>query len=398
MTKRKSLIGFITTLCLMLSALFVFTACGEDEHKHKFSTKWSSDATYHWHAAECDDTDEKKDMALHESGIWHSDNAQHWKVCPVCDYEVSARVNHEFVNFVCECGTISQEAVMSVVADGRLTYYAEFSTATFNALSENAQVTLLKDITIDNYVTLDKSVTIDFGGYTVTTSQSGGLDVREHANVAESTSVTLTNGTLDAYKWGIWVENGGHLVVDSNFTIIANHAELSTAPAVTIVGEGSQLDFSGTAIVTGKTNCISGSGNIDDGGIIVNINDGAIISGGENGIYLPNSRALNIGKASITAETALYLRSGTTTINGAKLTATGEKKEYVYKSGSQYATGDAIVMDSVGYPGGAPTIILLDAIISSENGSAFVVYKVNGHDATVTNNTDYDAEIHEVNG
>lgn len=397
MTKRKSFISFVTTFCLMLSTLFVFTACGEEEHQHKFSTKWSADATYHWHAAECDDTDEVKDKELHQAGVWRSDNAQHWKVCPTCDYEVSARVNHEFVNFVCQCGAISQEATMLVISNGTAAYYDSFSTESLAALSVDSQVTLLKDITIEKYISINKTVSIDFNGHTVTATQSGGFDVKEDNTVTDAVILTLSNGTLDTYKWGAWVENGGQLVVASDFTILANRANLTTANAVTIVGEGSQLDFYGTAIVTGKTNCISGHGNIENGGIIVNINDGAVIEGGENGIYLPNSRALNIGKASITAETALYLRSGTTTINGAKITATGEKKEYVYVDGQQYSTGDAIIMDSVGYPGGAPTIILLDATIASENGSAFVVYKVNGNDASITNNTDYTAEIHEVN-
>ena len=39
-------------------------------HTHTFDTKWSYDATYHWHAATCKHTEEIADQAEHTFGIW----------------------------------------------------------------------------------------------------------------------------------------------------------------------------------------------------------------------------------------------------------------------------------------------------------------------------------------
>ena len=38
------------------------------EHKHEFSTEWSTDENYHWHPATCGHTDEKKDLGAH---VWN---------------------------------------------------------------------------------------------------------------------------------------------------------------------------------------------------------------------------------------------------------------------------------------------------------------------------------------
>jgi hypothetical protein len=77
MTKKK----IVTTACaLVLTAglsLTTFTACGE-KHTHTYATTYSSDATYHWKAPTCDDTEDVTEKAEHTFG---SDNK-----CSVCGY------------------------------------------------------------------------------------------------------------------------------------------------------------------------------------------------------------------------------------------------------------------------------------------------------------------------
>ena len=66
----------------------MFAACGQDpapapEHNHTFdSTKWASDATMHWHAANCEHTTEKTDIQGHID-----ENID--GVCDVCAYAAS---------------------------------------------------------------------------------------------------------------------------------------------------------------------------------------------------------------------------------------------------------------------------------------------------------------------
>lgn len=73
---------------VFLSCIFVMAGCNNDaggnntpapEHQHTFATTWSTSADSHWHAATCEHTDQKKDLASHnfdaESGI-----------CTVCEF------------------------------------------------------------------------------------------------------------------------------------------------------------------------------------------------------------------------------------------------------------------------------------------------------------------------
>ena len=50
------------------------------EHEHTYSTEWSKDATYHWHAATCGHTNEVKDKDVHVY-----DNSKD-ATCDVCNY------------------------------------------------------------------------------------------------------------------------------------------------------------------------------------------------------------------------------------------------------------------------------------------------------------------------
>ena len=62
--KRRSflLLAFIFVLMICMLAL----ASCDDEHVHTFSQDWASDDANHWHAATCEHTDEKSDLAAHD--------------------------------------------------------------------------------------------------------------------------------------------------------------------------------------------------------------------------------------------------------------------------------------------------------------------------------------------
>ena len=71
--KRKSFITILATIMLLVLAVSAFTACGKKDgdkdkdttHTHTYATEWSKDETNHWHAATCEHTTEKKDVAAH---------------------------------------------------------------------------------------------------------------------------------------------------------------------------------------------------------------------------------------------------------------------------------------------------------------------------------------------
>ena len=80
---------------------FTCTVCGRTkteplaqlEHTHKFANEWSKDETNHWHAATCEHTGEKNDLAAHTYGNWtvktaegvHVDRVEQ-RECSVCQH------------------------------------------------------------------------------------------------------------------------------------------------------------------------------------------------------------------------------------------------------------------------------------------------------------------------
>ena len=65
MTKKKSILTLVFAICLIVSAMLIFTACG---HNHSAVAEWSSDETYHWHT--CEGCEEQLDKAEHSYGDW----------------------------------------------------------------------------------------------------------------------------------------------------------------------------------------------------------------------------------------------------------------------------------------------------------------------------------------
>ena len=76
----------------------------EPAHEHTYSEDWSYDADYHWHAATCEHTNEKKDKEEHLFSYWVIDKeateyetGNKHRICSVCDYreeEIIQKLNH----------------------------------------------------------------------------------------------------------------------------------------------------------------------------------------------------------------------------------------------------------------------------------------------------------------
>ena len=67
----KGIIYVVMTMIMVIVGMAVLVSlasCSQEPvHEHTFSEEWTSDATYHWHAATCEHTDEVSDKAEH---IW----------------------------------------------------------------------------------------------------------------------------------------------------------------------------------------------------------------------------------------------------------------------------------------------------------------------------------------
>lgn len=234
------------------------------------------------------------------------------------------------------------------------------------AAKDGDTVVLQKDVTIGGYQEIRKAITVDLGGNKLT-STDGGFDVYA--------DLTVKNGRMETVKWAAWVQGGADLVIEKDVSIMTTSTE-GNKGGITVQNEGSSVTVFGKVEAAGGA-AISGIGNKNDGGVIINIEEGAVITcTNENGlgIYYPNTAELNIKGGTITGATGVYVKSGKTTVTGGTIIGTGVKADYEYYGNGGNATGDAFVVDTCGYPGGDPVVEIKGGTFKSENAAAVGSY------------------------
>ena len=252
------------------------------------------------------------------------------------------------------------------------TEYATLAGA-IEAAENGDTITLLSNVSVsDAYTRVDKSLTIDFGGYTMT-SDGGGFDL--YGGSTGDATLTLQHGTLQTLKWGVWVQEGANLVVASDMVLNATSTEPDKG-GITVQNTGSEVTIYGKVTAAGGA-AVSGIGNLTDGGVTINIEDGAVITNTNAnglGIYYPNTSNLNINGGTIIGATGVYVKSGKVNISGGQIIGNGTKADYTYKGDGANATGNALVIDRCGYPGGDPDAEVTGGSFSSANNSAVGSY------------------------
>ena len=63
-------------------------------HEHNYSSEWTYDETYHWHAATCEHAEEVIDKAKHQFGGWieessptEDEEGRKYRQCSICEYK-----------------------------------------------------------------------------------------------------------------------------------------------------------------------------------------------------------------------------------------------------------------------------------------------------------------------
>lgn len=245
------------------------------------------------------------------------------------------------------------------------------------AAVEGETITLLQDTQIYKYEEIRKSLTFDLGGHTLS-SISSGFDVYSN--------FTLKNGTLNTDAWGVWVQNEGvKFTLASDATINADRNTTLTSASGVVVVQNASADLYGT--VTAQHNfAVAGNGSNGYGGVTINVMPGANISTTEDSpaLYFPNTTNLNISGGSITGGTGAYVKSGTVTISDGTITGNGPKASYVFNGNGANSTGDALVVETCKYPGGAPTVSITGGYFKSVNANAIGSYAGNGETTPIT--------------
>ncbi len=293
--------------------------------------------------------------------------------------------NHNFVDHVCEyCGAYDDEVVATITVGEDTTIYTDLASA-FAAATNGQTIVMQKDTAISAYIDVNTPVTLDLGGNTLSASSNNGLlDVYSE--------LTIKNGTVQSdHRWAVYVENGAEFTLEADATLISNAtredfpSENAGYTTLTVVG--------GTAHIYGTVTCVNTSavaGN-GSGGNTANIYvyAGAVItSENEIALYMPSAGTLTISGGTITGKTAVYIKSGTTTISGGEFNSTSsEKNDYNYWGSGGNSTGDAIVIDACGYPGGNPKVSItggeFNVTAEGAHGIAYYMYNGNGSEEDV---------------
>lgn len=253
---------------------------------------------------------------------------------------------------------------------GKITPDAKIGDVNYNSLAEaigaakdGDTVTLLKNVTVDDYLEIKKAITLDLGGKRLS-SLGGGLDVYA--------DLTVKNGSMKTLKWAAWVQDGAALVVEKDVSITTTSTN-SSHGGITVAGDGSSVTMFGKVQSVGTA--ISGIGNKDDGGVTINIEEGAVLTSTNGvGIYYPNTATLNIKGGTITGLTGVYVKSGKTVVTGGTIIGTGAKADYEYYGNGCNSTGDAFVVDKCNYPGGDPVVEIKGGTFKSEKANAVASY------------------------
>lgn len=313
-------------------------------------------------------------------------------------------------------GTYTAKKVTYVARIGETRY--ETLTAAIENAEDGDTVTLMKDVTGTSTLSVNKTVTIDLNGHTITGEDTRAIHVKGGTLTLTGTGVVTSKKTksFDGDSSVIRVgDNSGEnrpagLVVGENVTIKAPDSYgitvfgSKTTETVTIKGK----------VLADHAAAIGGNGSAGFGGTKIVIEPSAeVVSTGYTGIYHPQTGTLTINGGIIKGLSAIESKSGETIIavNGdPTITATGSISHNENNNGTSTSGYAIAVVNNKNYAGSANVTINsgkytgLIAVVddqedSEKNGTITITgglfssdpsaYVADGHYVDASNNGDY---------
>ena len=186
-------------------------------------------------------------------------------------------------------------------------------------------------------VNSDAEVTIKNGTLESNGKNCGGVWVKNAKATLENCTVI---GTNNEESCAVYASNGAKVTIN-NCKLTANNCKL-TAKHYALIMMGANVTINGGTFNAPTSISANGSDDYDDATLTIN---GGTFDGS---IYWPANGKLTINDGTFTAETAIYIKSGSLEINGGTFTGNGEKKDYTYENSAFNPTGAAIVIENVG--------------------------------------------------
>lgn len=225
------------------------------------------------------------------------------------------------------------------------------------------------------------NITLDLGGFTLrcdddfTIAFFDGAPGTVGTNKTENAQLTVKNGVVTSKKsYAIRTDGTGNtLTIAEDATIKAGN---ETDYAIVVRGTNNNVTVNGTVEVL-KGTAISTNGLDATNNNSIIINDPAKISSpNDNAIYLP-SGSLTVNGGTITGTTGIYFKSKNLVIpasSTAVITGTGEQRPAHYNGNGGNWTGDALVVDNANYPAGDPLADIQGGTFVSANALPIASY------------------------
>lgn len=279
--------------------------------------------------------------------------------------------------------------------------------AALSAAADGATITLSKDLELSTYVSINKSVTLNLNGKTITESGdhviavTGGSVTISNGNIALSAgsgtyALSVTGGSLTLQGVSVngtgasgVLASGGSLVVNGGTSIncangsgirvingaqaTMNGGSVNAQNGVFIANQGSAFTMNDGQI-TGSQYGIVGNGLSQNAGTTINIKGGSVSSSVYIAIFHPQAGTLNVTGGSVQGPLGgIGIKSGTLNISGGTIAGTSsagyDNTIGSYGNGIMIA-GSAIHVDSHSAYAGNLSINISGGTLSSANGYA----------------------------
>ena len=275
--------------------------------------------------------------------------------------------------------TVSIYAVAgaAVVTGGDSDEYCSSLQAAVDAATSGQTVKMLADVTLNSTLTLPagKTLTMDLGGFTIYSGNDSSK------RIVVNGAVTMTNGVVDGQTTVYDPNNGTAMIrVNGSLTLGANLTIRNTINAVAAFGTGSLTVNGATINALGFAISTNGSatGANASNGTVLAINSGTITST-DVAVYLP-SGTMTINGGTITGSTGVYAKGGSLSVpstSTAVITGNGANAGWSFNGNGANSTGDALVIDNSAYPYGPATATIAGGTYESTNGDAIGNYTKN---------------------
>ena len=243
----------------------------------------------------------------------------------------------------------------------------------FNEVTVGGSIELLHDVTVTETLTFNKEYSgsptfLKMNGYTITGDGCRALQIvnghlqiegngalEEGKNVITSTGIGIASSVIrvgaNNGKQNLSIAHGVTVKTDCSYgiTVFGGGTEFLRVEDSKVISTATHNDdYDGCAIATLGTDTATPAS--------VTVKGSTVTAEDTNAIYMPSGKLLVDNDATVKGLTGIYAKSGNVQIGDAKIYGTGVAKDYSYYGNGGIPTGDALVLDSCGYPNGAPTV------------------------------------------